>query len=397
MATLTLRRFSRPTVLRAIAPARLRTFLQPHRDYLATRGVRLPKTDSPGGFDYESLAHVFLAPDQKTPRELIDAIYLIDEMSTHQGMDALLAEVEKRNLKLAPGDEHSPADIAVQVWLLDKEILERLHAERQIIKVRRFEYYQMAQRPQPKFKCPSEEQLHGLARDLDIWFEGKKRGRGTRIIACERPDGIWFLIRHGDPIKREESLDGFEASTIYYRPLKYDVVLYSPEIGELRINARSAGETKLYRAKFGEHFFGGADAFPGTNKYTLEPLRELGEDALAPGDIEGIDWIKLEEVQLYYDGKPYELVTRKSNDFFALLQRHNRVFPEEGRLFRAKFQVKFSDARTPRSVVIRPSNIAQFTRDDDSVIVEQWLAARGFILNCEDIRYARPEAAMAGN
>ena len=71
----------------------------------------------------------------------------------------------------------------------------------------------MATRPLPKFKCPSEAQLEALACDLDKWFEGKKRGRGSRVIACERPDGIWFLVRHGEPLKREESIDGLETSS----------------------------------------------------------------------------------------------------------------------------------------------------------------------------------------
>ena len=128
MATLILRRFSRPGILRAIPPARLLTFLKPHRRYFLSRSVDLPLSTASGEFDYESLAKVF-GTRHETPKELVDAIYFIDEMSTHEGMDALLAEANKRNLKLPAGSEHSPADIAVQVWLLDKDILERLHAE----------------------------------------------------------------------------------------------------------------------------------------------------------------------------------------------------------------------------------------------------------------------------
>jgi hypothetical protein len=33
----------------------------------------------------------------------------------------------------------------------------------------------------------------------------------------------------------------------------YDVLVYQPDIGELRINARSKGEQDLYRAQFGEY------------------------------------------------------------------------------------------------------------------------------------------------
>ena len=48
----------------------------------------------------------------------------------------------------------------------------------------------------------------------------------------------------------------------------------------------------------------------------------------------------------------------------------------------ASFQVKFTEARRCRAVVLKPSNVARYTRDDDSVRVERWLAARGFIKRC---------------
>jgi len=42
--------------------------------------------------------------------------------------------------------------------------------------------------------------------------------------------------------------------------------------------------------------------------------------------------------------------------------------------------VKFTDSKTARTVTIRPSNIAQYTRDSDAAVVEDWLTKRGFIL-----------------
>lgn len=395
MANFTLRRFSCPDTLKAIAAKRLLTFLKPHRRFLLSRGVTLPQSATDGDLDYEKLAAVFLTPDAQTPRDLIDALYFVDEMATPEGMDALLAEAKQHKLKLAVGADHSPADIAVQIWLLDKGILERKHAEHYLAKVRSFESYQMDRSRKPAFKRPSDKQLKVLAGALDDWFEEKKRGRGARIIVCEKEDGIWFLVRHGDPYKREESIDGLKASSVYYRPLKPDVLVYSPQIRELRINARSKGEKELYRTTFGKYLFGDEDIFPGTEKYTLDPLRELGEDSLALGDIDGIDWIKLREVQFFFGGNPWEVVTRKSDDVFALIKSRDRSFPESGRIIRATFQVKFSDAKTPRSVVIKPSNIAQFTRDDDSVLVEQWLEARGFIIKGEGQESDQPEKVLA--
>lgn len=394
MATFVLRRFSCPATLKAIAPARLLVFLKPYGEFFRSRGVPLPPSGAAADLAYEELIKVFMTPDAKTPKELIDALYFVDEMATPEGMDTLLAEAEQLKLKLGPGSDHSPADIAVQIWLLNKDILERKHAEHYLAKVRSFESFQMDRSKKPAFKRPTAKQLENLASELDVWFEGKKRGRGSKVILCDRPDGVWFLVRHGEPFKREESLEGVEASSVYYRPLKYDVLVYAPPIGELRINARSKGEKQLYRTKFGKHLFGDENIFPGTARYTLAPLRHLGEDSLALGDIDGIEWIKLREVQFYFGGNPWEVVTRKSDDVFAMFKSRNKSFPEGGRLIRASFQVKFADAKTPRSVVIKPSNIAQFMRDDDSVLVEQWLEARGFIINAEAKESDSPETVL---
>jgi hypothetical protein len=396
MATWTLRRFSVPETLRNINPTHLLGFLEPHRPFFRSRGVTLPQPDSDDAIDCQALARVFVSPDTKTPRDLIDALYFVDEMATDEGMDELLAEAEKQGLELEDDYDLTAADVAVQIWLLNKDILERKHAERYLEKVRSFEYFQMKGSPPRPFKRPTDKQLHDLSRDLDNWFERKKRGRGSRIIMGDQSDSVWFLVRHAEPFKREESMDGSETSSVCYRPIKYDVAIYSPRVRELQINARSNGEKELYCETFGKHLFGDRKIFPSAKKYTLDPLRELGEDSLAPGDIDGIDWIKLCAVQFYFGGNPSEVVTRQSDDLFALFKSREKPFPQGGRMIRANFRIKFSDAKTPRSVVIKPSNIAQFTRDDDSVLVEKWLEARGFIINAEADESEKPKKVLAG-
>ena len=70
------------------------------------------------------------------------------------------------------------------------------------------------------------------------------------------------------------------------------------------------GEKRLYCQKFGLRLFGDANCFPGTRKYTLEPLRELEVDALACGDIEGIESITL---KVYPDAR-HETLNETNRD-----------------------------------------------------------------------------------
>jgi hypothetical protein len=397
MAAFILRQFSRPETLRTIDRKRLIRFLLPFSEFLQSRGLSLPQATSDIDIHYESLAELFMTPSEATPKDLIDALYFVNEMATDDGMDALIAEAKARNAKLKFQANQTAADIAVQIWLLDKDILERKHAEHHLENVRSFESFQAICDRLPKFKLLTEKKLKLLEDGLGKWFSGRNRGRNVRVIVCQRSHSVWFLIRHGEPFKREESINGGKSSCVCYRPVKYDVVTFLPLTGELRINARSKGEKQVYCAQFGKHLFGDEQLFAGIEKYTLDPLRNDESDSLAVGGIENFDWIRLREVQILYGGNAWELVTHKSNDLFALLESRGQRFPQHGRIVRATFQVKFADAKTPRSVVIKPSNVAQFSRDDDSLIVEQWLTARGFSITEGTREDVQPEQVLDGH
>lgn len=397
MATFRLRHFSNPETLRAIAPKRLLTFLDPFREFFASRNYTLPPVASSDGVDYQALVDVFMSPDGNTPKELLDALFLVDEMSTPEGMDALLDAAQAAELALDPGSDHSPSDIAIQVWLLDRDILERKHAEQFLYRAKSFEYYQSEAEEPPPFNMPSLAKHRDLERELDDWFEQKKRGRGTRVFIYPKDDEVWFLVQHGEPFKREDSLQEGDVSSVCYRPLKHDVVVYDRRLGELRINARLVGEKRLYCHQFGKHLFGDEDCFPSTSKYTLEPLREYGADAFACGDVQGIEWIMLTEVHLFWGGAHREVEIRKATDVFAALSARQRELPEHPRIIKAVFKVKFADSKTPRSVTIRPSNIATYTRDSDAALVERWLDLRGFIVHEEAGQHEAFTETMAGD
>jgi hypothetical protein len=397
MATFRLHHVSSAHVLRAIDPDRLLAFLQPHREFFAGRGYELPAAGTGVEIEYQRMIDIFMSPSESTPRELLDALFLVDEMSTHEGMDALIEAAGREDITLEDGDEHSPADIAIQVWLENSDILERKHAEQFLFKPKSFEYYQTDRDDPPLFTSLPTATRQRLERDLDDWFEEKRRGSGTRVFAYPDEHEVRFLVRHGEPFKREESLTGADVSSVCYRPLKYDVVVYDRQLGELRINARLVGEKKLYRQQFGRHLFGDENCFPGTAKYTLEPLREYGADSVACGDIEGIESIVLTEVHFFWGGAQGEIEIRKAADVFAALESRRRQMPERARIIKAAFKVKFADSNTPRSVKIRPSNIAEYTRDSDAAILERWLSLRGFFVSEEARERGDVAHAVAGS
>ena len=384
MATYNLRRFANAASLKAIAPQHLLEFLEPYRPYFENRDLTLPTSPASDGLDYERLVSVLMSPGTDTPKKLIDALYFVHEMSADECMDILLEEAESNGLSLEGKPDPTAVDVAVQVFLKDRQLLERKHAEQYLTRPRVFEYFQTEARPIPTFKEPSWVTLLALEFDLDNWFEKKKRGRGSRVFVYPKGDSIWFLVRHGEPFRREGSLDGDQTSSVFYRPEKHDVLVYESAVGELRMNACNKGEKETYRVEFGRHVFGNEDFFPGTGKYTLEPLRRDGAVSVVCTDVDGMDWVRLKEVQFLRGGTEREIEIRKAKDLFAALEETGRSMPARAPILRASFHVKFTDAKSPRIVTIRPSNIAQYTRDSDADVVEDWLQKRGFIEQDED-------------
>ena len=89
------------------------------------------------------------------------------------------------------------------------------------------------------------------------------------------------------------------------------------------------------------------------------------------------------QADLYWGGAHGEIEIRKASDLFAALAVRQGHLPDRPRIIKAVFKVQFEDSKTPRSVKIRPHNIAEYTRDSDASSIEQWLELRGFILHEE--------------
>lgn len=202
VATLNLRPFTSPENLRLITPTYLLRLLEPHRAFFRLRSLDVPAVDSGAEPDYDLLAEILATPDRDTPPELIDALYFVTELSTPEDMDSLLDELRTRRLSIDAGDDHTPIDVAIQVWLLDPDILQEKHAEQHLLRPRSLEYFQTTRTRLPDFLLPSAATRRELEAGLDAWFRDHKRGTGARVFVYPREHEIWFMVRHGDPFRR---------------------------------------------------------------------------------------------------------------------------------------------------------------------------------------------------
>jgi hypothetical protein len=357
----------------------LLTWLAPAREYLVGRGIPVPPPGDVGEIDYDKLAGAFMDPEPDMPGYLAESLHIVGEMADKEGMDAILEAAERRGIKLHVADDCTPGDVALEAWLKARELLEALHVEQQFERPRSFVCFGCAEETVPAFEAPTRPLLDALQARLDDWFAGKKRGRGCRVMAFPNGSECRFLVRHGEPCKREGAIKDGEATTVFYRPAKYAVLRYHMERGEIQIHCSGKRELEELRKAFGSHLFGKEEFFPATGKYLLAPLVG-GRECLACGDIAGIESVKLTLVEIFERGTPWQRITRESEDVFALAEQGAFRWPSPDRITRAGFEVKFTSGNKPRRVTIMPPNRALYGRDDDSLLIEEWLRARGFIV-----------------
>ena len=417
MPNLNTKPLTNPDALHRIRRESLLAWLAPAADYFAERGAilphltpdpndslaparsalggpspaansfhRLPGDSSPQGgegnaeIDYDMLAHVFVEAGEGMPEYLVDSLFIILEMADEAGMDAILDAQEEYGLVLQVGDDPDPADVAVQAWLQDKELLEEIHNQHQLTRPRSFTTFVAGVTEPPDFVPPTVEQMAALEARLAAWFGKRKRGNDCRILVYPREKQCLFLVRHGLPCKREGTFNDGKSDSVFYRPRKHDVVVYDIENAELQMNCCGVREMKEFQLAFGAHLFGNENFFPGDAKYTFAPLVEKGRNCLACGEVAGMESVTLREVEFFYAGKPWQRITRRSDDVFLLVEKELFKWPSVDRITRATFEVRFKDSKKVRRVTIIGSNKAQYCRDEDAAMVEEWLKLAGFVL-----------------
>lgn len=380
MATFNPRKFTDPGWLRTISPSRLIAFFTPWRSYLATRGLTLPTTGA-SEVEYEKLAEILMAPNTSMPTAMIDALFYIQETSSDEDLEALQVKVAAKNLAIKYDPQATATDYAIDVWLADAHVVQERHAEALARRQQNFMYYAGLRGRPRKFPVIPDATRQAIEAAFDDWFAEHKRGRGSKLLIFHHSPFVWILVRHGKSMHREAShKDDGSSQTEFYRPQHHDVLIYDEDHDELGVNAGTKGERELYLRVLGAHLFGNQDYFPAVPKYTLQPLVDDGEQALACADIQGIEDVKLIEYRQYWGGEFKEAETRRATDIFGALKGRGATAVLTGTLSVAVFRIKFADSPRERRLVIRTPASAKYERNADSELVEAWMRARGFML-----------------
>lgn len=354
-------------------------FFDPFRDYFKRRGYDLPQ-DPSVAIDHQAFVPILVDPDRDVPPDLAQRLYLVHEMATEAGMQQLI-DAFGDDLK-TEGDDPTPADIAVQAFLKDRNLLEEKHAEQFLIRSRSFRVCVSSSEPPRKLPKPEASSRTNLERDFDEWFVKNKRGGGSKVFTFPRTSEgeLWFLVRHGLAMRREGTLDRGESSSIFFRPEVFDVVVYHREQNALilHITPYVKGILELYRKGFGKLLFKNEDYFAPDGNYTLQPLVDKSANALDCQGIDGIKSVSLHEIEIYLGTGAGVFYSLRGDDVFDYLEQSRTQLPR-GRWNKAVFSFVFSDSEKERSVTVWPPSRASYKRDDDRMVVELFLKKNKFL------------------
>jgi hypothetical protein len=403
-----LKRFSNHIFLKRLGREFLGRFLQCFPEMGAMGAV--------SGLDsYSELAALFLRPE-RLPPGMMDELLAIEEMSTADGLARLQRAAEWSRLHPRLRADSTAEDIAMQIWLLAPEVLAREHNVVRFGRLTSFEHAAHPNRlqvPKPDRSDQSDSSdssdkyalrntqhvsaadhltILNLTAALDRWFAFHARGAETTRVEVYPLDGeMWFLIRHGDLCKRVAKVERQRTDTLHFRPERDDVVVLSPWLNELRVNARTKAERDLYVREFGRHLCGDENYFSERRPYTLDPLRQLGRDALDTDGLKGIAHIRLRKLAVRFENALNESFVREADDLFScagISPFQSDPIPAQGLLERALFEIQFTGSMKSHPVEIRVPNMLKLSRRCDPEAVQNWLCARGFRRGGGSVQYS---------
>ena len=379
-----LRRFAKIEFLRKVNFNLLLRMLRPFREYIERKGGAI-FTDDVATFPFESLAKILTSPGDDAPVKLFDAFFFIDEMSGDELFDKLYKESLDAGIDFTGYTDLTPCDLAVFVWLENPELLQRLHAGLHLTKARRFETF--FSHSIGKLDT-TKTAIGNLETALNGYFAEVRKGTGVRVFVFESANETWFLIRHGQPMKREAAIaDDGESTGVLFRPEIYDVLYYTHEDGQIHLHTTTVGEKKAYCKLIGAHLFNDETLFVYsrlTAKFSLEPIRRDGHKCLICSDIKGIESIALIEMRFVLNAKRHHYVTHKADCIFQSFEELDEELPTDHENDRASFRVRFKGDKKSRVVTLCVPNIAVFERDSDCGPIYEFLKKRGFIYEAKE-------------
>ena len=379
-------RISSPQILEHVPPKVLYMLLTKYRDFFVAEKA-MPA--APDKIDYARLSIVLTSPTEQMSPHLMADLFYWDEVASMGNIEDLKEIADKYGIRL--NDEVTIEETALLIRLNKdaSEDMEDLHAQYHahglLRRKKRFLSYFATVAKLPKWQKPTQKAMAQFIKDMNMWYDSQKKGRGTRVSVVERDGAAWFIVRHGGTFKREDAMENGEHTLVFYRPEAYDLLIYYHRQGELAIynDSNSVKERRAYCTYLGRNLFNNDEFFERSDakKYTLEPLRTKGQAAMDCTDIPGLDSARLTFLKYQFDGQNEHCVMHKAQDVFAGLNDLGEELLAEAQLVCMGVKLTPTGGLSrERNVKLYSPNVSVYDHESDAEIAHQFLVSQGFIL-----------------
>ena len=376
MARLRFKRFSDLAFLQSIdKPQYFAPLLIPFSEYFRRQGVEVSQLTNDDATD-RKLLEVFTRPDEEMPGDLLELLYVLDDLADDSGHDRILTEVNRSGEPIdGLNGEMTCGEYAIAVYRAKPGVIQACYDKTVHRKIKNYTEFQSINGARLTLAAARHGKT-ALEQALATWFDGRNRGMVCDIYPYEEGPEIRFIVTHGQTYRSEGSIDkNLRKSRVAYRPQKHDSIIYDTRTGILKLNAQAPPEKDEYRRQFGRVFFNDPEHFPSGDIYTLKPMQAASFEL---GLSHGIDSALLCEVWVQIDDDQNILQITKG--YNLLKSAMSKACPNlaVGEIVRAAFRVKYRGGGKARRLDVRPPNIAIYDRDRDGAAAEAFLQANRF-------------------
>lgn len=333
------------------------------------------------------------------PEALNDLLYISNALGTSSGWQLIEEQSVRDRFRLPPfNPTYSYIDLAVNValssWPNGTAFLESAYACQRIHAKSSFKYYGMISDIRSNFHLPTDEGLAFMRKILCNHFiergyiRAGEQERAVRIIQYDYVNEIWFLICYADRKKRFRGwTDEGESKNFEFNPEQYDAVVYNKVYGDIRMNTcgQRVKDHQKYRYAFGTLLFDNGGAFhPSKDVVSLAPLADSrAAELFNVDDIPNIAFI--EPISLKYEAilSPLkESCTAPADSSLRVLSRFKpRLVPDEAFVTHVVFSYRLKDSKHVGKLELSHGNTIAYDRDGDSMVLEEFLRKRGFVIS----------------
>lgn len=158
---------------------------------------------------------------QSPPEALLEILHSVSEMATSAHMDDLNDELTSNNVPYtSKNKKYAPIDVALHVRLNYPNIFNQKHMLSKLSQKRSFDYFLGKQTASQKSIEFSDAKKSEFEAQIGLWCKEHNRPAFVRCVTQKQSNNkTWFIIVHGEPLRREAKISKNEHPTsVYYYP-----------------------------------------------------------------------------------------------------------------------------------------------------------------------------------